>query len=302
MADLHPRLVPLLAKHGVTHALFTKRGRLPKGFGHVLEARKAIVTELHQAGTKWVDLLAITGLSQGSIQRLTGAMWNPASRNTVRETCRVTGRAGKGKARPGQLEAQWRAGTFDFHRGRKRSEQERQNLLAGWTSEKREGQSKRSQALWADPEVRNRLLTFHRSESEGARRSELQTKRMKNTPGKYAKGRSQWVDTPKGATPRSYVRSTYEVAAVKILEADPQVVSYEFEYRVVLPTRKWILIDFVVQYEGKPLWAVEVKPQWILDHPTKVKERARLELARQVADSNGWGFSVWTEKDLKDAL
>jgi hypothetical protein len=125
---------------------------------------------------------------------------------------------------------------------------------------------------------------------------------MKNTPGKYAKGRSQWVDTPKGATPRSYVRSTYEVAAVKILEADPQVVSYEFEYRVVLPTRKWILIDFVVQYEGKPLWAVEVKPQWILDHPTKVKERARLELARQVADSNGWGFSVWTEKDLKDAL
>ena len=240
MADPHPSLVPLLEKHGITHDLFTKRGRLPNGLGYVLEARKAIVTELHQAGTKWVDLLAITGLSQGSIQRLTGAMWNPASRETVRENGRVLGHSWKGKPHPGQqerLKALWGAGIFDFHRGRKRSEQERQKLRDGWTPEKREDQSKRSLALWSDTEIRNKLLTFHRSDSEVSRMSELQTKRMRETPERYSYGCSQWVETPKGATPRCYARSSYEVAAVGLLEADPRVVSYEFEYRVVLPTR-----------------------------------------------------------------
>jgi len=103
----------MLEKHGVTHAEFTKKGRPVKGSERVMEARRAIITELHSQGTPWKEMLAVTGLGQGSIQRLTGAMWNPASREVLHEIGARVGRSWKGKARPGQLKAQWAAGNFD---------------------------------------------------------------------------------------------------------------------------------------------------------------------------------------------
>jgi hypothetical protein len=111
--DPHPLLVPLLEKHGVTHAEFLKRGRPARGREHVVDVRRAIITELHALGTSWAEMLAVTGLGQGSIQRLTGAMWNSESRKVLHEVGARVGRSWKGKTRPGQLESQWAAGDFD---------------------------------------------------------------------------------------------------------------------------------------------------------------------------------------------
>jgi len=109
----HPKLVPLLEKHGVTYVEFAKRGRPKKGNEKIVGVRRDIITELHSQGTSWADMMVVTGLGQGSIQRLTRAMWNPASRGVLHDVGVRVGRSWKGKSRPGQLEAQWAAGNFD---------------------------------------------------------------------------------------------------------------------------------------------------------------------------------------------
>lgn len=138
MDQPHPKLAPLLSKHNVTHADFIKKGRPVKGTGEALvNARRAIITELHAQGTSWAEMLEVTGLGQGSIQRLTGAMWNPESRKRVSENGARTGKLWKGKPRPGQLERQWAAGTFDFHRGRVPTPEEVDRQKASYTPEVR---------------------------------------------------------------------------------------------------------------------------------------------------------------------
>ncbi|OHD18651.1 MAG: hypothetical protein A2Y38_19460 [Spirochaetes bacterium GWB1_59_5] len=103
-------LVPLLEKHGLTWEVFRKKGRPDQG---VRDRRAALVTELHRVGTTWAEMMEITGLSNGAIQRLTQAMWNPESRKQASRCGRVTGASWKGKKRPGQLERQWQKGDFD---------------------------------------------------------------------------------------------------------------------------------------------------------------------------------------------
>lgn len=110
MESPHPKLVALLQKHSLDWSVFVKRGRPPGG---VREKRSAIVTELHESGYSWADMMTITGLSNGAIQRLTQAMWNPESRENVRQNMKKVGGSWRGKKRPGQLEAQWGKGDFD---------------------------------------------------------------------------------------------------------------------------------------------------------------------------------------------
>ena len=184
----HPQLVPLLEKHGITWEAFSKRGRPASG---IRDKRASIVTELHSDGISWGDLMAITGLSNGGIQRLTGAMWNPNSRERVKEIGRGIGSSWKGKTRPGQLEAQWAAGVFDSLRGRIRSDAEKAKLKAGWTPEKRSKMADRSRALWEDPSIRDRILAFHRSPEERARRSAAQALRLAQNPAQWSRGKSR---------------------------------------------------------------------------------------------------------------
>lgn len=298
----HPELIKLLEKHNISLTDFHKKGRPAKGDGHFLALRKAVVTEIHSMGTSWKDMMEITGLSNGAIQRLTGAMWNPESRKVVSAKGSALGRTWKGKKRPGQLEAQWKAGVFDFHRGRVPSEEERQALRDRWTEEKKVKFSAEMKLRWQDPAYRDNLLAFHRSPEERVRMSEAQSLRMSETPEVYAKGLSQWVVTPKGNKPRVFARSSYEVAAISILEGDPNVVSYEFERRIKLNGGKWILPDFLVARNDGPITLLEVKASWVLTSPKAIKERARLELAQKLASENGWGFTIWTEKELGNAL
>lgn len=299
MTPPHPKLAPLLAKHNVTHADFVKKGRPVKGTGEMLVgARRAIITELHSQGTSWSEMIEVTGLGNATIQRLTGAMWNPESRKRVRENGVRTGKTWKGKSRPGQLERQWAAGTFDFHRGRVRSESERQALRDGWTPVRRQEASRRSLRNWANPDVRSKIMSFHTTTEERTRRSAAQAQRMKDSPGVYVRGRAEWVDTPKGLHERAYVRSSYEKAAVTNLESDPDVVRYEHERLLSLPDGRWFLPDFIVERANAEVTLVEVKAAWVLTHPDCEDVRQRLALSESFAKGQGWGFAVWTEREL----
>jgi hypothetical protein len=109
----HPKLIPLLEKNALSWEQFSKRGRLPADLQWVVNKRSSIITEVHAAGTPWKEIIEITGLSLGSIERLTKAMWNSESRKNASAMGVKTGKAWKGKKRPGQLERQWAAGNFD---------------------------------------------------------------------------------------------------------------------------------------------------------------------------------------------
>ena len=300
MNEPHPKLVPLLARHEISWDLFSKQGRPPNG---VREKRSRIVTDLHQEGMSWEEMMEVTGLSNGGIQRLTGAMWNPKSRERLRENGRRTGESWKGKKRPGQLKRQWKSGNFDSLRGRIRPPEERARLREGWTPECRESASQHSLNMWKEDGVRKRLLDFHRSPEERKRRSREQSQRMKDNPGKWVRGKSEWLDTPKGFKDRAYVRSSYEAAAVRLLEEDPEVIRYEHERRIALSSGSWMLPDFIVEYEDGSTLLVEVKASWVLGLSVEHKISKRLMLSADLASDRGWGFAIWTErKELKDAL
>ena len=300
MSDPHPKLTPLLQKYGITHADFIKKGRPAKGTGEVLVAmRRAIITEMHAQGMTWAEMIEVTGLGNASIQRLTGAMWNPESRKRVRENGVRTGKMWKGKTRPGQLERQWAAGTFDFHRGRVRSENERQALREGWTLGCRQEASRHSLRNWSNPDVREKIMAFHTSPDERVRRSATQAQRMKDTPGMYVRGRAEWVDTPKGLHERAYVRSSYEKAAVNRLESDPDVVRYEHERLLSLPDGRWFLPDFIVERLNATVVLIEVKAAWALMHPDCEGVRQRITMSESFAKEQGWDFAVWTERELE---
>lgn len=298
------RLVPLLEKHGISWEMFSKRGRPPKG---VREKRAAVVTELHAAGTTWEDMKVITGLSQGGIQRLTQAMWNPASKRNRQENGASVGRSQRGRTKPWlseQMKAKWEAGDFDFHKGRVRSESERATLRAAWTPSRRRATSEQFKALWRDPSYRNPLLAFHRSTEERARRSRAQSLRMEKDPVKWTRGKGQYVTATKCTNgTRFWVRSSYEVAAVVVLEGDPAVVSYTYEERILLDNGRVIKPDFLVLREDDSTHLIEVKAAWVFGLPDDHKVSERLATAQAVAHERGWSFAVWTEQEgLADAL
>ena len=300
MKTPHPKLVPLLLKHGIGWEAFCKRGRPPAG---VRDKRVAIVTELHEGGCSWSEMYEITGLSNGSIQRLTGAKGCAAVRAKRRNLGKNVGATWAGKKRPGQLERQWASGTFNFHRGRVRSPEERARLKASWTPELRlQAKDNSKRYVWGNPKVRARLLDFHRSPEERVRCSRAQVQRMKDNPGKYLRGRAQWMDTPKGSAGRAYVRSSYEAAAVRLLESDPLVVRYEHERRMMLPDGRWVLPDFVVERADGRTSLIEVKADWVFSLPEGHKTRKRILIARDLAANQGWDFIVWTEQELKNAF
>lgn len=301
MSSPHTDLVPLLSKYDISWEMFTKKGRPPKG---VREKRSSIVTELHSRGLPWKKMFEITGLTNGAIQGLTKAMWNSESRKNSQENGVRTGKTWKGKKRPGQLDRQWAKGDYESLKGRVRSEEECQKLRDGWTPGKRAMRSLVKTLHWMDPQYRKGLLDFHRSPEERARRSVAQAKRIQEDPVKWARGKGQYVNTTKCSNGgRIWVRSTYEVAAVGLLEADPLVGSYDYESRFVLEDGKAIVPDFLVTYQNGEKHLIEVKASWVFKLPPDDKISIRLEKSHKLAMVNQWPFHIWTEKDdLQDAL
>jgi len=219
-----------------------------------------------------------------------------------REAGRHLGAQWKGKKRPGQLEKMWQDGVFDSLRGRIRSSEEIDSLRASFTPERRQGISDRFRRLWKDPSYRDPLLEFHRSQEERVRRSREQAKRIAEDPAKWIRGKGSRVVSGKCERKEFWVRSTYEKAAVEKLESDFKVVSFEYEKRLVLDDRSWILPDFVVTYLDGATALVEVKAAWTLQMPVESEVRRRLDRAHREASKRGWLFFVWTEEDLFDVV
>lgn len=290
----HPRLLPLLEEHGITVDEFWSRGRAASRY---TEAKSAIITSLHVAGTTWAEMIEITGLSNGTIQRLSRATWNDASRENRKANARLLGQRWSGRKRPGQLNRQWEKGDFESLRGRQRTESECTLLKQGWTPEKKMAKSAQMKALWDDPRYRAPLMDFHRSPQERRRRSRVQSERMAQDPVKWTRGKGCYVNSFKCNKSQFWVRSTYESRAVEILEGDDLYISFVYEPRFEVEGRS-IKPDFLVKCQDGSTTLIEVKAAWVLSQPESTPALLRLERSRKVAMMFGWSFAVWTEKEL----
>jgi hypothetical protein len=300
----HEKLVPYLDKYNITWDSFSKRGRVPKC---VKAKRMSIITEIHSLGTTWDEMIEISGMSLGFVARNTNACGNSNSCKNLQENGRATGRIGKGRVKPElseQMKKRWEDGVFDCHKGRVVSDEERSRLKEFWSdSDRRRAASDRMKLVWADPLYRDRLMQFHTSESERIRRSEQQVNNLKNYPKKWSRGQGCHVPVSKcEGKLKLFVRSSYEKAAITLLEGDDNVISYQYEKRLNLLNGRWILPDFLITYRNRKV-LVEVKASWVLSQPEDAKEVRRLKLAEDYASSQGWDFEIWTEKDrLKDVI
>lgn len=286
-------LEELLVKFDLTREQLNKKGRVAK---EIVEKRSALVTHLHEEGLTWKEMSEITGLSNGSIQRLTKAKGCDAVRDRRKELGTRISKYWEGKSRHEQLKRQWAKGDYDFHRGRTRPQHERDKLKEGWNNpeSKAKASAHSLREVWGNSEVKQKLMDFHQDTEERARRSNAQAIRMKENPTPYLRGKTSIEATPKGNKDEVRVRSSYEAKTISILESDPNVKSYTYEpiYKVAGRT---ILPDFVVHYQDGSTTLVEVKPQWALNREDVI---ARLALSQKVANDNGWAYQTWTEKEL----
>lgn len=248
MAQPHPKLVPLLVSHNLTFEQFSKKGRLAADQAFILERRRDLVTALHEAGTSWAEMTEITGFGLGTLNRLTRAVGNEASRRNRADNAAERGRARKGEKKPWLttlMKQQWAEGKFDFHRGNQ------------WTPEQKE-------------------------------------KLRKAKHGRH--GIWKLIDTDKGG--RIHTRSSWERLAAVKLDADPNVVRFEFETPIEVGLDKFILPDFIVTYADDSIILIEVKPKFITELPEDHKDVVRLKVAKLAAEARGWGFQIWTEVEL----
>jgi hypothetical protein len=288
-------LESLLTEHNITKEQFTKKGRISK---EIVEKRSLIISFLHEQGYSWAEMEEITGLGNSSIQRLSKSKKCEAVKNKLKDIGKNVGFSWNGKKREGQLERQWAKGDFDSLRGRKRTEEEKAKLKKYWSStEAKKLASTRSlKFVWDNPEVKDRLLSFHRSASNRKKQSNLQTERMLTTPQKFLRGKTEKILTTKNTIQEINVRSSYEKKAIEILEKDNEVLSYRYEEKFE-DTEGHFIPDLIAVYKTETI-LIEVKSKWILSLPEDHKIKKRLKRSENLALSKGWGFKIWTEKEL----
>ena len=293
-----PGILPYLEKYQISWGDFTRRMTRDPDIKRV---RSLVVTELHKEGRTWKEMTALTSFGAGQLRGYTRAVGCKASQKNRSENGSRVGRARAGEKKPWlseQMKEAWAHGKFDFHRGRVRSEEERQKIRDGWAPEKRKAQSRRKVRHWCRPEYRKVLEEFPRSPEERARRSADQAQRMKRSPQKGTRGRGAWVDGEKCLTPHFWVRSSYEVAAVKVLEENPEVLRYEYEPVFKDRLGKTAMPDFRVWVAPDTWKIVEVKAAWVLGMPPDHPKQQGLARYARIAERLSVDFEIWTEQDV----
>lgn len=98
-----------------------------------------------------------------------------------------------------------------------------------------------------------------------------------------------------------FYQSSYELQALKILEADNNVKSF-YRYQKLIP---YVLDgnphnykpDFFVEYYDRCPSLLEVKAKWQVESKDK-NFSAKCEVAMQLCESNHWDFVIWSDKEL----
>jgi hypothetical protein len=294
-SEPHPDIVPYLLKYQISWEDFVRRMIRDE---RINEIRSRVVTELHSQGMPWAKMTLLTSFGAGQLQGYSKAVGNENSLKNRQENARKTGKAGAGKKKPTvseDLRKRWARGDFDFHKGRVRSEDERENLRRSYTEERREKVRTRLLSQWKEEGFRNKLLLFHRSEEERSSRSSAQAARMRIDPRKWTFGKGRSVFSSKNIESCEFwVRSSFEVAAVALLDEDPSVSRFVYEPIFSHNNRKCVP-DFLVTYTDNSQRLIEVKASWRLRIPKEHPWGFDPDIYQSIADEKGIPFEIWTE-------
>ena len=124
---------------------------------------------------------------------------------------------------------------------------------------------------------------------------------IRNTTGDreecYSRGKKGHHDSPKAGN--IFYRSSYERIAYELLDNDATVTHYQPEPFTIKYTNadgdvRRYRPDVLV-WKGEQTILVEIKPEWQIDNPKNI---LKFEAGKQYAAQKGWGFEVWTEKEL----
>lgn len=300
MSIVDARLQMLLGKHGLSHQEFRGTGkREPASKSYLNDLRALIVTSLHESGVTWSDMADITGFGFGRLAKLTKAKGCAAALTNRRENM-TNNRGSNEESRRQKLsiatKQRWIDGQFDFHKGRIRPQEERSRLKASWTSERRIRLAAIRKRLWQTTAYREGLVKIHRQNA--SRYSQMQAARMRANPEKWTWGRGAYVEGLKHISEnRFWVRSSFEVAAVQILEQDRDVKCYGYEPRFTNESGFAYVPDFKVWMLDGSIKIIEIKASWVLRLPLSHRKQIRLAAYQEIASRNGFGFEIWTEKD-----
>ena len=86
-------LESLLEQFDISLEDFRKKGRCHP---EITKKRSDVVTHLHELGLSWKQMVEITGLSIGSIQRLSRAKGNPKTKEKISKLGKSLGESWKG--------------------------------------------------------------------------------------------------------------------------------------------------------------------------------------------------------------
>jgi hypothetical protein len=89
-----------------------------------------------------------------------------------------------------------------------------------------------------------------------------------------------------------------ELKAMKLLESDDRVVSWEYEKVVSIYGDRRTITDLLVKMRGDVFVGVEVKSTWRLRRLFSRKDE-KLLAAWVVHMALGYGFEIWTESSIR---
>jgi len=265
--------------------------------------KREFITQLHTNGLTWNEMSEVSGMSIGSIARWTQAKGCEATKRNRIENGVLTGKSRKGEKKPWlskQMKKAWAEGKFDTQINQKLSEKQKEKLKNSWTKERKIQASKAMGERWATRKYRDKLMEYHTSKEERARRSKAQVERMQNTPELYIRGKHSYVQSPKCLNKKGsfLVRSSYEKKMIEIINSSKEITAFEYEKRFHLKNGKYILPDFILHMNTGIVKMVEVKAKWVFISTNRQKILKRLESAWQIAISKGFKFEIWCEQEL----
>jgi len=77
----------------------------------------------------------------------------------------------------------------------------------------------------------------------------------------------------------------------------PTVAQFDYEPPFLFENHH-IKPDFLLYLTRGDITLVEIKASWIFTLSPDHKVWRRLDLSKRLSESRGWGFEIWTEKEL----
>ncbi len=214
--------------------------------------------------------------------------WTPERRKASADRLAARNRA-KAKPRLPRVKE-----TLEAKKARMAVQAKTMNGTPEMRAKRSESNRKRGTAMLHTPEARAKRAERRRgwvwSDEVKAKMSATRTKLM------LSSDHSAKVpfSSPKQQGSKKFLRSSYELRFVEMLDAEPGVLWFRYEpFAIPYGVGKHTIIDFLVKLVSGEEVLVEIKAAWDLG-----RAQVKIEAARNFALESGRGFSVLTEHEL----